>query len=81
MLFSACWKKLPFINLEWVSYFYLYLSKAIVSGLLCLSAGSAGCWGLPLAAFFLGQSELHHSFLSLEVWGGFFADGFDLETF
>lgn len=57
MLFSACWMKLPFMNLEWVSYFYLYLSEAIVSGLLCLSAG---CWGLSLAAFFLGQSQLHH---------------------
>lgn len=41
-----------------------------MSGLLCVSASSAGCWGLSLAAFFMGQSELHHSFLigSLEIF-------------
>lgn len=51
MFFSACWKKLPFINLEWVSYFYLFLFKVIVSGLLCHSAGSsARRWASGLAA-------------------------------
>ena len=49
--FSACWKKLPFTNLEWVSCFYLFLFKVIVSGLLCHSAGSsARRWASGLAA-------------------------------